>query len=58
MHVILVYIKWKCTFVFIDNVIIFSKSMEEDVKYIKEVLRLLTAAELPLKLKMCFFSNQ
>lgn len=55
MDVILVSVKLQCAIDYIDIVIIYSKSPEEHVNHIKEVLRLLMAAGMTLKLKKSHF---
>lgn len=47
--------KWQCAIIYTDKVIISPKSLEEHVKHIEEILRLLMAAGMTLKLKKCHF---
>lgn len=48
-------LKWKFTLVYLDDVIIFFRSIRESFTHVKSVLRLLQRAVVPLKLKKCFF---
>ena len=50
--------KWKTCFVYLDDVIIFSKSIEEHLKHVDEVLEILRQAGMSVKFKKChFFTN-
>lgn len=55
VNVVLASVKWQCAIVYIDDVIIFTKTPKEHVKYIKEVFGLHMAAGMTLKLKSCHF---
>lgn len=55
INIILASVKWQCAIVYIDDVIIFSKALEEHVTHIEEDLRLLNASEMSLELKKCHF---
>ena len=46
---------WKTCLVYIDDVIIFSNSVEEHLKHVDEVLSVLRTDGMTLKLKKCFF---
>lgn len=47
--------KWKCCIVYIDDVVIFSKSIEEHIDHVDDVLTTLSQAGISLKLKKCEF---
>ena len=50
--------RWKTCLVYLDYVMIFSKSIEEHLKHVDEVLEILRQAGVSLKLKKChFFTN-
>ena len=50
--------KWKTCLVYIDDVIIYSKSVEEHIRHVDEVLTALKKAGVTLKMKKCtFFSD-
>ena len=50
--------RWKTCLVYLDDVIIFSKSIEEHLKHVYEVLEILRQAGMTLKLKKFhFFTN-
>ena len=50
--------RWTTCLLYLDDVIIFSKSIEEHLKHVDEVLEILRQAGMSLKLKKChFFTN-
>ena len=55
LDIILTGVRWKTCLVYLDDVIIFSKSMEEHVQHVDDVLELLGNAGISLKLKKCEF---
>lgn len=54
MNIIMVPIKWQNALVYIDNIVIFSKSSKECLHHLESVLRLINKAVMILKLKKCF----
>ena len=58
VNILLSGYRWKTCLVYLDDVIIFSKSIEEHLKHVDEVLEILRQAGMALKLKKChFFTN-
>ena len=55
LDLILSRFKWKTCLIYLDDVIIYSKSMEEHIDHVDEVLRCLSAAGVTLKIKKCKF---
>jgi hypothetical protein len=58
MNVLLEPLLWKCPVVFIDNILIYSKSWQEHLQHIKEVLTILQAHQFCVKLFKCSFAKQ
>ena len=56
-HVLKEYLD-ECVVVYIDDILIYSKSWEEHMEYLRGVLRKLSEAELMIKLKKCKFCEQ
>ena len=58
LDVILSRFKWKTCLVYIDDIIIFSKTVEEHIQHVDEILTALGNAGVTLKIKKCtFFSD-
>ena len=58
LDVVLSRFKWKTCLVYIDDIIIFSKSVEEHIQHVDEILTALGNAGVTLKIKKCkFFSD-
>ena len=55
LDLILSRFKWKTCLIYLDDVIIYSKSMEEHIDHVDGVLRCLSAAAVTLKIKKCKF---
>jgi len=55
MDILLSGLKWKTCLVYLDDIIIFSKSEEEHARHLDQVLTLLAGAGLSLNLKKCHF---
>lgn len=55
IHIILASVKWKYAIVYLDDIIIFSKNVDEHFHHINNVLRMLKEAGMTLKLKKCFY---
>ena len=55
VDIILMRYKWRTCLVYIDDIIIFSKSIDEHLKHVNEILDTLRKAGLSLKLKKCRF---
>ena len=51
LDLILSRFKWKTCLIYLDDVIIYSRSMEEHIDHVDEVLRCLSAAGVTLKIK-------
>jgi hypothetical protein len=52
-------LKWKCCMLYIDNIIIYSKTIDEHLEHIKEVFKRLKEVGFHLKLRKCeFFMEQ
>lgn len=58
MDVMLTSVKWQCVVVYIDGDTIFFKLPEEHLKHIEEVLGLLMATGMTLKVKKCHFISK
>ena len=56
--VILSGLRWKSCLVYLDDIIIFSRTIEDHFKHLGEVLHLLSRAGLSLKLKKCHFFKE
>jgi Reverse transcriptase (RNA-dependent DNA polymerase) len=48
---------WKSCLVYLDDIVIYSKTMDAQVGHLDEVLTLLGTAGLSLKFAKCFFSK-
>lgn len=58
MHVILATVKWKLALVYLNDIIIFSKSPLKQVDHVHQVLKLLSDVEVTLTLKkFSFFTD-
>lgn len=55
VDMILASVKWQYAIVYLDDIVIFSRNVEEHLKHIRTVLTLLRAAGMSLKMKKCFF---
>ena len=55
VDILLMRYKWKTCLVYLDDIIIFSKSVDEHIDHVDEVLQTLREAGLTLKLKKCNF---
>ncbi len=55
VDIILAGVKWKSCLVYLDDVIVFSRNIEEHFDHLQDVLRLLEQAGVTLKLKKCRF---
>ena len=52
---ILTQFKWKTCLVYLDDVIIFSNSVEEHIQHVDEILSALNEADVTLKISKCRF---
>ena len=52
---ILTQFKWKSCLVYLDDVIIYSKTIEEHIRHVDEILSSLAQAGVTLKMKKCKF---
>ena len=50
--------RWKSCLVYLDDIIVFSKTKEDHVQHVKEVLSTLKEVDFSLKLKKCEFFTQ
>lgn len=57
LDVIFSKVMWQYALVYTDDVIIYSRDVEEHFAHVRYVLQLLMYAGLTLKLEKCFFSN-
>ena len=55
MQVVLAGLEWKCCFVYIDDILICSRSFEEHIAHLRLVFQRLVKANLKLKLSKCSF---
>jgi hypothetical protein len=55
VDIVLSGLTWKSCLVYLDDIIIYSKTMDAHVGHLDEVLALLGTAGLSLKLSKCFF---
>ena len=55
LDILLSGFRWKTCLVYLDDIIIFSKSAEEHLKHVEQVLSVLRTAGLSLKLSKCNF---
>ena len=55
IDIILSRVKWQYALVYLDDVIIYSKTVEEHFRHVRTVLTLLQSAGISLKLKKCAF---
>ena len=53
MDTVLKGLKWKCCLVCLDNIVVFSKSIEEHAEHLEQVFSELSKAELKLDTKKC-----
>ena len=59
LDIILSGVRWQTCLIYLDDVIVFSRSAEQHVRDVDKVLSLLRAAGVTLKLKKCFwFQNR
>lgn len=50
-------IKWRYAFLYLDGIVIFSRSVEKPINWIQEELGLMLGAYISLKSKNSFFSG-
>lgn len=55
LDVILTCFNWESYLVYMDDIIIYSNSVEEHLRYVDEILTALPAAGVMFKLKKCIF---
>ena len=58
IDIILATAKWQYAIVYLDDIIIFSNSVEEHLVHVSKVLDMLQRAGMTLKLKKCFFLEE
>lgn len=58
MNIILSSVKWQFALVYLHDIVKLSKSRDEHINHLQQVLTQLTDGEVTLKLKKCgFFTN-
>ena len=58
LDIVLTKFKWKSCLVYIDDILIFSKTVEDHIRHVDEILTTLTEANITLKISKCrFFSD-
>ena len=55
LDIVLSGVRWRTCLVYLDDVIVFSQNNEEHLQHLDEILGLLSAAGIRLKLSKCFF---
>lgn len=55
MNIVLSTVNWQFALVYLDDVIMFWRSVEDHLDHLRTVLELLPRAEVSSKLKTCFF---
>ena len=55
LDIFLAGLRWKTCLVYLDDVIVFSRTFDKHVKHVQEVLHILRSAGISLKLKKCHF---
>ena len=58
VDIILSKVKWKFCLVYIDDIVIFSKSPVQQMNHINEMLGFLKEAGMTIKLNKCFFMHE
>ena len=58
IDIILATVCWQFAIVYLDDIIIFSKSLDEHLNHIRIVLSLLREAGMTIKLRKCYFLQQ
>jgi hypothetical protein len=58
MHAVLAGINWRFCLVYLDDIITFSKTFDEHIGHLSEVLERLQEAGLTLKGDKCSFANR
>ena len=55
LDLILTKYKWKTCLIYLDDIIVYSKTVEEHINHVDDILRCLSAAGVTLKIKKCKF---
>ena len=55
LDILLAGLRWKTCLVYLDDVVVFSKTFEEHVKHVQDVLNILQRVGISLKLNKCNF---
>ena len=58
IDIVLATAKWKHAIVYLDDIVIFSRNVEEHMEHIASILAMLRNAGMTLKLKKCYFLQQ
>lgn len=58
VDILLARYRWRSCLAYLDDVIVYSSSLEEHLQHVKEILTVLQGAGLSLKLKKCSFFVQ
>ena len=56
MDTVLAGLKWRCCFPYMDDIIIFSRTLDEHIQHCNEVFRRLRKHGLSISLKKCHFA--
>ena len=51
-------LSWQCCMVFVDDIVVFSRTWEEHLQHLDAVLKAVSKAQMTLKLKKCFFGKR
>ena len=58
LDIVLTRFKWKSCLVYIDDIIIFSKTVDEHIRHVDEILTTLAEANITLKISKCRFFSE
>lgn len=54
MDIILSSVKWHSTFVYLDDIVVFSKAPEQQLNHLQRVLKLVQDTSITRKIRKCF----
>jgi transposase InsO family protein len=58
MDVMLTGLNWKCCLVYIDDILVFSNSLEEHIEHLSQIFERLRKHNYSIKLSKCWFGNE